>query len=67
MPKFSLKDRADMIGTRIFSISNGYDSQDEVALYKPAEITLNKATNLYPLTEKRRDKLLIAQKKGEKI
>lgn len=67
LPKFSLKDRADMIGSRIASVDNGYDSQSEAILYKPVEITLNKRTNLYPITEKRRKNLLLAQKKGEKI
>ena len=67
LPNFSLKDRADIVWTRILSFSKGYDSQAEVILYRPAEITLSKADNLYPLTEKRRQQLVLAHQKGKKI
>lgn len=67
LPNFSLKDRADIVWTRILSFSKGYDSQAEVILYRPAEITLSKANNLYPLTEKRRQQLVFAHQKGKKI
>ena len=67
LPNFSLKDRADIVWTRILSFSKGYDSQTETILYRPAEIALSKADNLYPLTEKRRQQLVLAHQKGKKI
>ena len=67
LPNLSLKDRADIVWTRILSFSKGYDSQAETILYRPAEIALSKANNLYPLTEKRRQQLVLAHQKGKKI
>lgn len=67
LPQFSLKDRADMIGERIASVAKWYNSQAEATAYKPAEISFSKGINLYPLTTKRRQKLLLAQQKKEKV
>lgn len=66
LPQLSLKDRIDAVWSRLARVGTGYLAHEAFAVYRPESVELQSGDDLFPLSDQRRNALLVAQKKNKK-